>query len=595
VSDSPAPKSRIDWLALGILLATWAVVRANLGYRSFPSVDDFTYVPLGLANLDPELFPRDDILRGYVNYVPLWPAIIFVAERTVGLAQGLFLLTLLLTFQTVHLLRRLLRALKGANLVLPLVMALAVTVYVRGIGRGAHDGILGDAFHMQWLALNLVLGTYDAFVRRRPARAGLYLGFAAWAHPLVAFHGAISVAVAGLLDRSEGVRDVVRIGFFSVLVSLPVSFLVIAGLLRSPTPVESARETPLGELMVFRAPHHYDLAALPFLIPALLGLLALAAIPRLAARDSTSVRRFYGLLLGQGLFLVAAFVLHGPVLSSQRPLDVAWIYALDLTRTTPLFWALSSVAVAAALPRPDEPLRLKVSGRLSDRTLGLSALLAGSYLLLINLRHGFWIYVLFSISLASYVGTRKRMRPVVPTVALLAVFLFATADFLRKADLRAPPEPGDGVLFSWARAETPADALFIIPPGMQSFRLEAQRSAYVDFKSVPPSQPSLMREWRRRLEEVANPDANALEQGRGWPGIYLWDVAYAKRNPPERIRDLLERTGADYFVLDLLLSELPPHLPSDGSVDLADNGGVEGLTVAFESPRFRVYRLPSSQ
>jgi hypothetical protein len=577
---------RIDPLAVAILFATATAVRAVLGYRPFPSIDDFTYIPLGWARLDPELFPRDEMLRGALSPVPFWPPVIWLFQKTVGLAEGLFLLTLILTFFTVYVLRRLVRSLGGSDFFLPLVVALSVTVNVRGIGRGTFDGVLGDAFHMQWLGLALVLLAYEAFVREKPLVSGAYLGAAAWVHPVVAFHGAFGVTVAGVVSRARGLADTVKTGLVAMVVSLPISLHLVREMMRR----EGAGPTPgsalVQDTLLFRTPHHYDLHILPFLFAGLLGLVGVAAIPRIADRGSKALGRFYGLLLGQALLLSAAFVLHGPYFFRENPPDLFFLYTLDLSRTTPLFFALCGIAAAAALPGPKEPLSPDRPRGFVDRVFAFSAMLAVACLLLINLKHDLWIYSLLLLTLLAYTWVRRGSAGWGMTLALFAFAGIALWGFLREAEVRAFPGPTDAELHSWARSETPKDALFIIPPSMEAFRLEARRSVYVDFKLIPPSLPALAQEGRRRLEEVANPDAKALEQARGWPGLYWWDLAYAKRNPPSRIVDLLTSTGADFFVQDRVYLQLPPHLPSD-----QDSVGGSGLDLAFENSRYRVYRL----
>jgi hypothetical protein len=97
------------------------------------------------------------------------------------------------------------------------------------------------------------------------------------------------------------------------------------------------------------------------------------------------------------------------------------------------------------------------------------------------------------------------------------------------------------------------------------------------------------REWRKRLEEVVNYDAKPLEQAQGWSGVFWWDLAYAKRNRPERIEELLTSTGADYLIVDRLYQRLPPHLP------LQEDALPEyGLSVVFEHLRYRVYGLAAN-
>jgi hypothetical protein len=53
----------------------------------------------------------------------------------------------------------------------------------------------------------------------------------------------------------------------------------------------------------------------------------------------------------------------------------------------------------------------------------------------------------------------------------------------------------------WARAHTPVDAVFLVPPNEQLFRFRAQRAIVVNFKNVPQLS-SEMNEWKERLQAV---------------------------------------------------------------------------------------------
>jgi hypothetical protein len=214
-------------------------------------------------------------------------------------------------------------------------------------------------------------------------------------------------------------------------------------------------------------------------------------------------------------------------------------------------------------------------------------MLALAFLLLFNfvhLRNASWVALLALLALLAYVGVRRGFGSRVAPLLFLSFCAVAFVVFLKGATVRAFPSSVDASLYSWVERETPKDALFVVPPGMQAFRLEARRSVFVDFKTFPGSQPAVAWEWRQRLEEVVGYDAKALEQGQGWPGLVWWDRAYAKRNPPDRILGLLTSTGADFFVVDRLYQQLPPHLP------LEEGPGMEsGLELAFENSRYRVY------
>ena len=70
-------------------------------------------------------------------------------------------------------------------------------------------------------------------------------------------------------------------------------------------------------------------------------------------------------------------------------------------------------------------------------------------------------------------------------------------------------------LSRWARANTPVDSLFLVPPNDSAFRLEAQRSAVVGFKHVPQLSGELV-EWKRRLDRVLDCDILTLPTPMPW-------------------------------------------------------------------------------
>ncbi|MGE5611445.1 MAG: DUF6798 domain-containing protein, partial [Bacillota bacterium] len=89
--------------------------------------------------------------------------------------------------------------------------------------------------------------------------------------------------------------------------------------------------------------------------------------------------------------------------------------------------------------------------------------------------------------------------------ASLLVFCMGILVFRQTWPMDLWPIPRDDkdyrALCQWARRHTPVDALFLVPPDEQSFRLHGQRAIVVNFKGVPQLSSELP-EWRRRLESV---------------------------------------------------------------------------------------------
>ncbi len=104
-------------------------------------------------------------------------------------------------------------------------------------------------------------------------------------------------------------------------------------------------------------------------------------------------------------------------------------------------------------------------------------------------------------------------------------------------------------LCDWARdrSHTPVDAVFLVPPDEQAFRLRAQRAIVVNFKGVPPL-ASEMAEWRDRLRSVL-----AIEDLRTLPrGLDSAPSAMSVRYdslPPDYLVKIARRYSARYVVL----------------------------------------------
>lgn len=67
-------------------------------------------------------------------------------------------------------------------------------------------------------------------------------------------------------------------------------------------------------------------------------------------------------------------------------------------------------------------------------------------------------------------------------------------------------------LCHWARDHTPKDAIFLVPPSEQAFRLEARRAIVINFKGIP-QMSAQMATWRDRLQDILQmPDLMRLPE-----------------------------------------------------------------------------------
>ncbi len=567
-----------------IAVAMAIVARAALGYRSFPSIDDFVYIPLARAHLDGALYSTDLFVQGFVFHFPLLPVLVGLLESTIGLASGLLIVTLVLSVATVLAMLRLMRAFGATGVLLSLAVLIAVCGQLKGLGRGQHDGAFGDAFHMQWLALCLLLWCYDGFVRGRAVVTGVLLGLAAVAHPVVGAHGAAVVGLATLVARDWRWRRLVIAAAVCLLVSSPalVPFavkLVIAG--------GAPDFDVVGLGYLFRTPQQFVLKSLSVGIVVVVALCGWAgAIIVCARRWDMGTAGFAGLLLGHSVLAAMAIAAHGPWAEGSWVERVTLLFQVHLTRTTPLLMVLSTIAFAAALERQIADIRTAEWRRFGVVPFWGCAALALILLLVLLLMQVAWHPLLLAVLVLTVVAAPLWHRTPWRTGmvgAWVVVGLVAAGLLVEQTETTANPTQAEQDLYAWARNTTAPEALFIIPPSHQEFRLYTDRGAYVDFKIFPATTTALIPQWRQRLERVAAPDRLALDS-TGWPGIVEWDRTYANRNTPRRIADLLRETPADYFVWDSAGLAIPPFVTVERTED-------PRLDTVFTNDRFTVYRL----
>ena len=574
------PRSRNAWRWLWPL-STALVVRAACGYRGFPAIDDFAYVPVARAALDPTLYAGDVLLQRFLLHSPVWAVIVGIADRTIGIPDVFWLATIALTVATVFAAARLMRTAGVPAYLLPVLVAVGFLGRVQGIGRGAFDGALGNGFHAQWVALCLLLWCYDAFVRRRAISSGVLLGLATLAHPLVGLHGAFALAVATLMARGSAWRELAVVASSCAIVSTPITVPILLHFGEAKRAAAPIAEV-VRQGVLFRAPHHYTLDGISTPTLVLVGLLALSGVAATAAFDPRrrpiARPRLVGLCVGHILLLCAALALNGPLRETPIALASFLPYALDLTRTTPLTLVLATLLLIGAVWSPPRP-----SATRGQRALWLGLVLSFGTIALLGVTWQLAVLVLAVVG----IGVRVLHIPFRTPVAAgtLSAILVAAVGWAALHDRRElAPTPDAAALYAWIHDSTATDALFVVPPGFREFRLLAERSIYADFELFPNTSPPDIIEWRRRLELIAQPDVVTAQQ-RGWaPGVPLWDRSYAVRNTPTRIAMLLGVTGARYFVWDSLAAEAPPYVPTSRQDESM-------ARVVYANARYKVYEL----
>jgi hypothetical protein len=551
-------------------LALWAVAvalgtQALLGFSAYPIADDFSYAPLAEIWIDPELYLRDELLHGIANHAWAYNAVYWLAKSTIGIAAGFWLAVLALSVASMLALQAIMVRVGATGVALPLAVAVGIMVTVPGIGRGLVGGFIGPFFHHQWIALALVMWAFVAVLGSRAVIAGLVLGAAAYAQPMSALHGALAIGFACATQGRAGLRMLGVIGAVAMVTALPYEVSVILPALGEPdAPVPAARL--VDDIYLFFSPYRYQLAPSDLLLGwgyLVLGLISAAMLHR--ARPAEALMAA-GLLCGLGALHGVTTLFYFATESQYLP-----FYILDATRSSPLLFALSATLFAAAIEQR-AIAGLTGAGWGSPVALVLTGA-AGLTLLVLNTTPFGWFFALSGILLISSPG--RAVPRAALTVMLVGVFGL-TAYHVK---LRPVIEPQRAELFDWAAGKTRPDALFIIPPGMHSFRLFAQRSVYVDFRLFPIAQPGLAWLARTRLEQIAGPDAKTRAAwGAKAPG--LWGRAYLDATNCRGIARLMYETGANYLVRPTRDAKGNRHPPPDCGA---------GLPKVFANAGYAVY------
>jgi hypothetical protein len=516
----PAPA---NWRAS--LLATLVAMLLyflRFGYDYGQSDQDET-IPYLLHRLDETLFQHDWfvqtqaqgigvrtgfvwLLHGLALGLPPWGAVLVLHVLAWGsLGTAVFALARHLTRQT-----------------FPAVLAvLVVLVFTPQWTLGGND-LVHRMLVPTMVAWGVGLWGVVGFLRQREGVAGLLFGLATWVQALVGLHLGLAFGLVLVLDLlgagilRPAARAIRPFGWFCgafLAGALPgVGMLAWAQLVAPPIPASSDLPSLFYLLAAFRNPHHYLPSAFPLTTwikfgVLLLGGLAVLATPSL--RDRFAAPRLLAALLtlAAGVLLVAFVFTEGwPSLAVAR----LQLFALTVLLKPLLVILVVGTAVTVVPERYRDWL---------DRACSARSVLAGMVIV--------WI-VVAGLLVADQPWLRSRVAPLDQSQSPIAR------------------------VEAWAQANTPASAVFAVPPSVSSFRTFATRAIVVNFKSIP-YEPSLLVEWFTRLRAFA-PLTDLPELG-GAPILPLLDAAY-EGLAPEELLPLARSYAVDYVVR---ASPLPPH------------------------------------
>ncbi len=174
-------------------------------------------------------------------------------------------------------------------------------------------------------------------------------------------------------------------------------------------------------------------------------------------------------------------------------------------------------------------------------------------------------------SLAAGLAARRSLvRWPVAVIGLVAACAYGwprVLGFAKASNLITAHHGPEHELYDWLRTHTPRTAVLLTPPGLEGFRLVAERAIVADWKGCPII-PAEVVEWSHRLGDVS---------GRhGFRGQADVTTGYAAMDL-KRLTALREKYDPDYLV-----------------VAHTHDASLNALPVAYSNPQFVVFTLRSA-
>jgi hypothetical protein len=529
------------WLAAATVIVI-AVLLALAYGTAYGSGNQQTYLLDPLHHAFPELYKRDWLVAETTAYHPVFGvalAPLFALDPSGRVAFGIA--QLVVQVATYVLVYRLVAAIAPRARVA--AYALLASLLVLGAGRALAGSYL-FAGYLQPSSLATVgwLVAMIAYIRDRPLACGLALAFAGVWHVNflvlgIGWFALLEVALARGRVREVSVARLVRF--------LAPSLVVLVVFLPSILAGGRAQEPDLAlhVLVRFHTPGHYDPKQIRHYVPSLVGWLAFAWGMRGLVAGEASSRAMRLAIIGAALCVGAVLVASIPPL-----LGTTRLYVWRIAPFAQL--ASQTIVVIGAFAAIAEPPSFTAFRRsdLVAIVLGLATVIGEAFHQTMGDHSGALAFALggavVGVALA-FVITRRTSRVRSPAIAVLAALAMCCALASERRALVDPPlfapvcNGLDCKLLAWTQT-TPVDALFLVPPYMNWFRLGTRRAIVADIKS-PPLYPDELVAWYRRLcdmvEATESPSTADIEA--------RWDAL-----APAQLLAAARRFHAEYLVLD---------------------------------------------
>ncbi|MEM0961759.1 MAG: DUF6798 domain-containing protein [Bacteroidota bacterium] len=507
------------WLVVALGVACY--LRIGYGYGTG---DHEELLPQLLRALDPALYPVDPYLLAEddafsVRFV--WLGLLRLTCLVVPPAVAVFAWTAVSWLGVSWAAWRVAATLVPDRLAATLaVLATIATVHWTPGGNAIISRTLVPE-SLAWIPCLLAL---DAFLNDRVWRSAILLGLTMWIQPLMGLQVGLLLGLVALWRMRDGEPRQAftrAVGFGALVVAVGVPILLPTLLTQAGTAPPDDGLSTFYVTAQLRQAHHYlllaqDPAALVrFGLVIAVGLAGLAILRR---RGSAERQRVATRLLLVIAALVAVYVV---MTEGAQSLTVAKMQFFRLTLVAKLVllaWAAGG-AVALIPSRWRTFADAMLGGGRRQQAIG-------------------WAGALGLLALTVGLGLAEIGRPYT---------VWRPAQH-RATDLYRAE--------AWIAENTPADALFLIPPGSTSFRSHALRSVAVNFKPTT-FRDDAMHRWLARLRTLAPaplPPADARREGvLGWRGSL--DSAYHATRDWTALADTFDATHA---LVDQRQTPTPP-------------------------------------
>lgn len=563
---------------------------ALAGYR-FGESNHAVYLVDALRRNDPALLANDWWVRSTLQYHFVFSRLSAWLMR-VGWIEPAFLAGYLGLTVLLHVAwRRLTHALGGCDGAY-LASVIVFQLMAAGTGLGMYQFLQDSSFLPSNIANVAMLWGVYCWVRRRAAWSGLWFGLAGLFHLNHALAGiglwtglTLLAAIreraktgmlpppqgksleARALDNSAG-RDPTRSRERSVgsagawiagtLLLLSLSAPAIAPAVKAV--LGRTASMPLAEFVALyvrlRHPHHYDPSSWPpalwatFLIPIALAVLAY----RTAMREMpTDARRRAADAFALFLAMLSIALLGAGLWYVSEPLIQMSLYRFSI------FPKLLSCIAVGWMIRRSAPSRLALRVIVIGMFVAFSALMLGpnafGHLLervppfVATNAFAMWLFALFATVAVLRARVTGRGRMLFGGLAAAWVVASLVMSWPKLGIVHAGLRGDDAsylAVCDWALHNTPRDAVFLVPPDEQSFRLHARRAIVVNFKNVPQLSSELG-EWRDRLQTVLDTD-RLTSLPTPFPQTLDAMRSLYEKQSPERLAAIARGYGARYVV-----------------------------------------------